>query len=202
MNLIGNSCTASFITRFSNKQFTNPFTWTAIDFNSYYNLITNFNKIDFMNYRLGYLIDKNVRRYHIVIDNLVNVFYVHYRYKASATKLETLENPNSVDVFYNKIDEFIEEKYVTRTKRMMKLNEAPVFIFDCFNTAIIGTPKFRQIQSIADIHSNYKRLILTPNSIKPNTHNNSKIINFRLNDKGKIPDAKLVIKSGVLNKLL
>ena len=38
----------------------------------------------------------------------------------------------NVDVYYNKIEDYIREKYETRLKRMFELKEDPVFVIDWY----------------------------------------------------------------------
>lgn len=127
MNLISNTCTGALVYRdYFKSPYNNPFCWNFIDAENYYNLIINFENINFSNYDL---IRKDTWKFYIKIDNLVTVYYPHYRFSKYYNKVTQIKD----DVFYNKIWEYIVEKYESRAKRMINLNEVPVFIVGSTN---------------------------------------------------------------------
>lgn len=126
-NIIGNSCVSSWITtKFLNQELINPFAWCIIDFNSCFNLVKHWDSINFENYRLKKDDNFNIS---IIIDNLVKVDYVHYRFHKNYNTPTKIEE----DIFYNKIWEFIVDKYIKRLKKMRESNINPVFIFATAN---------------------------------------------------------------------
>ena len=74
-NLIGNSCIASWITtKLLNQAFINPFTWCIMDFESSYNLVKNWNDLNFKNFEL---VKDDNWNFSIIVDNLIKIQYVH-----------------------------------------------------------------------------------------------------------------------------
>lgn len=123
MNIICNSCIGGFIYKNELKtSFKNPFIWNIIDFNSMYYMVKNFNQINFNNYEL---IKDKKWNFSIVIDGKVKIQYVHYKFDSKSNKPIT----KYIDVYYNKIWEFIIEKYESRLKRMKEENSNPLFLF-------------------------------------------------------------------------
>lgn len=122
-----------------------------------YNLILNYNTINFWNWKL----QKDEKwNFSIVIDNMVTVKYVHYHFSPNDATMRT----NGVDVFYQKIWEYIAAKYITRLKRM---TFPPVFVIatsypdDYFSKS--------DIERICSIRTNYK-IIINNNNINLNKH--------------------------------
>lgn len=151
MNIISNSCLGSYISRDCLKSpYNNPFCWSVIDDNSICNLIKNYQKIDFNKYELTK--DKNWNFY-ITIDKQVKVWYVHYRF----SKTDNTIRKDDVDVFYNKIWEYIIDCYEKRIKRM---TETPIFVLGSSWGG--GALTKNSIKSISQIQTNYK-IIMTSN---------------------------------------
>lgn len=122
MNLISNTCLGAFIQRdWLKQQYKNPFCWNVIDFKSMQYLITNFEAINYDNFEIQK--DKNWN-FSIIIDNAVQIQYVHYKFKPECKIITT----HGVDVYWNKIWQYIVEKYEERTKRMLESNNKPLFI--------------------------------------------------------------------------
>lgn len=129
MNLIGNTCVASYITRdFLKQQFSNPFCWNIIDYDSMYYLINHWSEIDFLNFN----IEKDDKwNLSIIIDGNVKVQYIHYHFDRNCSSPKVRGN----DVYYNKIWEFCVDKYKSRVKRMLDTHEEPIFILVWPNAA-------------------------------------------------------------------
>ena len=156
MNLIGNSCLSSFITKEHIKEgYSNPFCWCVIDINSFCYLIENFDKINFWNYEL--VKDENWNFY-IIIDEKIKVKFVHYKFsKQHSTILR-----KGLDVFYNKIWTYIVEKYETRLKRMLEKKEEPIFIIGSSYDKNFGSIDAEDIKRICNLKTHYK-IIMTSN---------------------------------------
>jgi hypothetical protein len=128
MNIISHNCLAGHIyKKYFNKEYENPFIWTVIDFNSMKNLIKNWNIINFNNYEL--IKDKNWN-FSIIIDKLVKVQYVHYKFDPKINKLTKING----NFYYNKIWEFIIYRYEKYKEIMLKNNKKPIFCFCNGNT--------------------------------------------------------------------
>ena len=127
MNIIGNSCIASYITRDClQQQFENPFTWCIMDYTSCYNLVKYYSKINYLNFKLC---SNGLTNFSIIVDGLVTIQYVHYHFDAKCNTPTIINN----DVYYNKIWEYIISKYVSRVNRMLSYQHDPIFIFATAN---------------------------------------------------------------------
>lgn len=168
MNLIGNSCVASFITRDCIKtDFKNPFCWCKMDFESVYNLISKFDQIDFKNVEFT----KKDNYYIAKIDNLVEVQYIHY-----------IEDPEVVGIKYeksnvvsNEILKYVKDKYFSRLSKMV---EEPTFLLAAGYWQEYYLDD-EQIEKLMDLNSKYPIIISMPNSVKNRikSKDNVKILN-------------------------
>lgn len=121
--VICNNCTGGFLYRdYLKKEYDNPFMWTFLDGENFYRLIKNFDKINFLNFRLEF----DGKFYNIIIDELIKVILFHHH--KSNTEFEI----RGIDCYSNDIENYIKEKYVIRVKRMLDSKDKPIFI--------IGTP--------------------------------------------------------------
>ena len=162
MNLIGNSCIASYITRDCLKQpFSNPFTWCIMNFESCFNLVKYYDSINFTHFKLQHDSKWN---FSIIIDDLIEVQYVHYHFEPNSDKVTIKNN----DVFYNKIWIYITNKYISRTKRMLELNEPPTFIFATANYGLSRHTPFtvEQQKQLLSLNSPYKIVLSFKENIK------------------------------------
>ena len=157
MNIISNTCIGSYIQRDCLKQkYSNPFCWNIIKAPEMIKLIKHWDSINFQNYEI--VKDKNWR-FSVIIDGLVKVDFVHYLFSAN----DDVPRKRGVEIFYNKIWEYIAEKYEERTKRMLELKEDPIFIigtsypYDFYSEA--------EIKTICKIQTRYK-IIICNNHIK------------------------------------
>lgn len=125
---IGNDCTGARIYQTKNKEYDNPFMWCLIPPKSFSYLYHNFNTIDFKNIELK----KDGPWYKVIIDGNVTVYYPHYRFDAAFTKPTV--GKSGIDVYYNKIDEYIVEKYMLRQTRM---GGTSIFIINDTKTKLV-----------------------------------------------------------------
>lgn len=117
-NIISHNCVGARICQVKNMEYGNPFMWGVIPPDDFYYLYTHYDSIDYKNIK----IEKERGDYKIVIDEKVNVYYVHYKYDANAT---TPIKKSGIDVYYNKIEDYILEKY---NKRLERMKDKPVFV--------------------------------------------------------------------------
>ena len=126
MLIISNNCISGFLQRDYFKQaYNNPFIWTTIEPNDFINLVLNFDSINFKKFELFKDKDWN---FFLNIDNCFDVRFTHYKFNANTSKL-TIGGPNKNDIFYNKIWEYIVEKYTSRLNRMLTVKEEPTFLW-------------------------------------------------------------------------
>lgn len=161
MNIISNSCVGAFLTRdYFKEKFNNPFVWSFIDTKSFFNLIKNYDKINWLNYEL--IKDKNWN-FSIIIDNQIKVDYPHYQFKPNVKNID-FNTPLQRNVYSNKIWEYIVEKYEIRVKRMIEKNEKPIFILSTvydFNDQHNYDKDY--IKKIDDLDTNYDVLMVSNN---------------------------------------
>lgn len=125
MNIITNNCLGGFIYKdILKEEYQNPFIWTLFDPDEYIDFIDNFDTINFDNYELIKEGNGLSNNFQLLIDCKYHLKFIHYNFEASA------DTPyiKGVDVYYNRIWEYIVEKYITRLKRM-KAQKTTVFIY-------------------------------------------------------------------------
>ena len=148
MNIISNNCfSANLYKDYLHTEYKNPFMWSIIDFDSICNLINNYDKLNFNNYEL--IKDKKMNFY-IVIDNKVKIWWFHYRFNDKINEIKQI----GVDVYSNKIWEYICEKYESRLKRM---TDKPNFVIE-FNNFLINY-NLDTFKKFLEIPINYKTVI-------------------------------------------
>lgn len=116
-----------------NVPYNNPFMWCAMRYDDIAAIIRNWGNINWDNIDLNpanllpveyKLFDVSRRKsYYISVDNKFNICYVHYRQSTTHSK----PCVQGVDVYYNKIWEYVVDKYRDRVSRMQLNNERPVF---------------------------------------------------------------------------
>lgn len=125
MNIITNNCLGGFIYKDILKtEYRNPFIWTLFDPDEYIDFIDKFDEINFNNYEITKVGDKLSNNFIIVIDGKYHIKFIHYNFKADASTPYI----KGVDVYYNRIWEYIIDKYIKRLKRM-KNEKNTIFIF-------------------------------------------------------------------------
>lgn len=134
MILLSNNCFGGFIYKnILEEQYNSPFVWCRIWEDDYFTLIKDFENINFMNFeihktkeneKINDLMECN---FNIIIDNKIKVFYNHYRFSSKDDKIRK----DGIDIYYNKIWEYIVEKYKERTKRMLTDKTKPIILLHC-----------------------------------------------------------------------
>lgn len=173
MLALSNDCCGGRLYQQTNTKFNNPFIWMLADNDSILYTMENFNKINWFDYEFEKSkLYKNT--FIINVENKIKLHYVHYKFDPTAStiiqeKKFDKEEHWTGDVLYCRIWEFINQKYLERTKRMLDLYEEPIFILkeeSWFNKMVNSK---HSLKDIANSKSNYKRLIFTTdNSINRN----------------------------------
>ena len=160
MNIIGNNCLHCRIYQAANLKFNNPFCWGLIYLDEFITLINNFNNLNFYNIELS-LNKKNVKNNYpyvkCLLDNKVNIHFIHYLYNENSYKLDKKE----VDVFYKNIIDWTKNKWIERYNRMG--NERPSF----FISTLYGFQLSNEF--ITDINK-IKKLLLEFNELAKNNN--------------------------------
>lgn len=143
MNIISNNCVAAYIYKeLLKEEYPHPFMWCYIYGKDFLSLIENYSSINFNDFELsneGNVLSNN---FYIKVGN-VKLRYLHYYFDKNY-KIPTLTGYNKTDVRYNKIWEYIVEKYTNRLKRFNQ-NEQPFIIWydphNKFNKELKQLPK-------------------------------------------------------------
>ena len=195
MNIISNSCVGAFLTRdYLKEEFSNPFVWSYIDIESFYNLIKNYDNINWFNYEL---VKDNNWNFSIIIDKQIKVEYPHYKFDKNAIKPRYNTGNEHRDVFSNKIWEYIVEKYEIRTKRMLEKREKPLFLLaTCYDYNIkIFNHKYdiNWINKIDSLPDTYKIILVSKYFI----FNNKKCYTYK-HSKNNIELANEIYKMNII----
>lgn len=119
MVFIASDCIGARMYEKLNLQFNNPFCWSRISYKDFIFLANNLQNIDFNKIDISLINDPAEGKQHnkvglVKIDNKLNILYPHY------IQSSDYENPTKIDtdVYYNKMNEYILEKYTNRLNRM------------------------------------------------------------------------------------
>lgn len=123
MIFIASDCVGARMYEKLNLQFNNPFCWNRLSYKDFIFLADNLQKIDFNKINVNLINDPAKDKSNNVvglvnIDNKINILYPHYIQNSKYDKPTKVDT----DVYYNKMNEYILEKYTTRLNRM-NLNE-------------------------------------------------------------------------------
>lgn len=138
INILSNNCLGGFIYRDVLKvQYQNPFIWTLLDDDQFISLVKNYNSINFNKY----VVQKRSNDWNInndfdtIIDSTYHIQNIHMHFDQHAQKPESLNGAPPTErhlwtdgVKYNKIWEYIGERYIARVQRM-KQTTTPVIAF-------------------------------------------------------------------------
>ena len=181
MNVIANTCIGARLYQLNNFEYTNPFMWSIVDADDMCKLIENYDKINFRNFKIeksDYYnrtdfyrkqFSKELNQPHFIfkirIDDLIDIHFVHYRFN---TKYEN-KTVVDVNVFWNKIWEYVVEKYKNRVEKMLSNNEKPIFVI----TALETDYTLEKQQKILDLNTKHKIILITdyPEKLKNNKTN-------------------------------
>lgn len=110
-----------------------PFCWNIIQQEDFIKLIENIDTINFLNFKVVF--DTLCQEYYVLIDNLVKIYYTHYKYNESAEEPYVGFVEGLGDVIYsNDIIGFISEKYIKRVNRLLEIKETEgveyIFYYD------------------------------------------------------------------------
>ena len=159
MNLISNCCLGAFLYQKYGLEFSNPFMWCMLSITDMITLMTNYEKIDFNNYKIEldtYKLNP-YKTYMLNLDNYLQIHYVHY-IEDKNYKIPTKRND---DVLYCDAVNYLETKYKNRLNRMLNDNEEPVFVMYCEQPYRYLYDKENIIKFIKT-ETKYKKILLTP----------------------------------------
>lgn len=122
MNIISNNCAGAAIYKYVlNSPYKNPFIWCTTNLEE---LIPHFYEINFARIKL-YNESPNLDKvWHIHIDEKIDCRFLHAKFDAS----KTTPYIHDVDVYYNKIWEYLFDNYRKRVHRMLSDHDIPIYI--------------------------------------------------------------------------
>ena len=128
-NIVCNDCVGARIYQAKDCNYRNPFIWCLIPPKDFAVLYENFDSINFKKYRLA----KDGQWYKIIIDEKVTVYYPHYRYDPDSKEPKP-KKPGDLNIYYNKIEDYIIERYEAR---LLRMSGKPVFVIDDNETDLV-----------------------------------------------------------------
>ena len=183
MLVIANNCCGGWLYQRANVPYNNPFIWMVAPYKSILTVMEHFRDIHWGNFQLR---ESRTRlgTFIISVDGQIDLHYVHYKFNplvSHAIVDRQLNKSGGVrDVESNHIWEYVVDKYIERTKRMLRSNEPPVFLLrdETYASDINQLP-------VCMYHSSpYKRIIITANkglnrndSVVTTIHPNATLIN-------------------------
>ena len=118
MVLISNNCLAGFVyQKILKREYNSPTIFTLIEPDEYVSMIENFENINFENWELKNTSKELSNNFEIVIDDKYHLQHHHFYFDKKYDK-PTKIHSQYVDIHYNKIWEYICERYVKHIKRM------------------------------------------------------------------------------------
>ena len=127
-NIITNCCLGAFVTRNILKtQFNNPFVWAWVNATDICYLLEKYETVDFTKFKLQKYTTTPLQDgdcFKICVDGKITIVYSHYQFNSKYSTLYTDNVTNMV--YYNKIWEFVVQKYIQRVSRIP--SDPPVFI--------------------------------------------------------------------------
>lgn len=159
MNVISNNCCGGCLYRKMNIGFNNPFIWMVIPYSSLKYILEHFYEINWKDYEI---LKSKYRKYTfiILVDKKIEIHYIHYIFNSQASN----KIINGTNVEWNKIWEYVVEKYEERVNRMLTINEKPVFLIRDEDFISDDTT----IEDIIRLESPFKRFIITKSKLKRN----------------------------------
>lgn len=156
-NVFCNTCVGGFMMRYQNAGNNNPFVWTIAEFDSIKNLITNFDNIDWLNYKIS--VKKHPQKsfpvYVMTIDDQIDLWFVHviqddrFEKPTKDGKLKT-----DVNIRVKDVKAYLEDCYLRRIERMLEQNIEPTFIITDFNIT------FDQMKELDKIETPYSKMFV------------------------------------------
>lgn len=116
MNIVTTNCLGGHIYRdLLRTKYGNPFVWTNIWNKDFIELIKYWDEINLENYQLLHVANGS-KTLKLLIDSRVNVEYNHYIF----SKIHNIPTKIGIDIYYDKIWEYLIEKYEKRLSSMSK----------------------------------------------------------------------------------
>lgn len=176
MNLIGNNCLSCRIYQAANMKFNNPFCWCIVENDDLLNLIKNFNNIDLNNVVFSLHKSKENENYYVkcLIDNIVNVHFVHYLQNDKFIEPQV----NEIDVYYKDIISWVKEKWYDRVKRIKNKNDITFFASGIYNFGTTSDNVVSLVKKLNELGKNSNIILFCDKQYITNDLKNLKIIEY------------------------
>ena len=171
MNIISNNCLGGFIYRDILKcEYQNPFIWTSIFPDTFNELLTNFERINFQNVKIvrDTIISDN--NYLTILDNKYKIYNSHiFLSKKDVVPRNAYDKVHVdwINVYYNKPEEYILSKFKNRTLRMDSDIRVCMYDANDYGFTIEDIKKIIQTCSI----KKYRALIFTEKKFEESLEN-------------------------------
>lgn len=139
-------------------EYVNPFCWNVIDLKSYYYLIRDWDKINFLNYEL--VKDENWN-FSVIIDGKIKVQYIHYLFDSKAEKLVSRSKSEHDVLVWNRMWEYVASKYEERVRRMLDKKEKPTFIIADLHDNDLRKYDKEWLTKIDEMNSNFEIILFS-----------------------------------------
>ena len=176
--IICNDCCGAWIYKYVLKEtYSTPFIWSRIHYDEFFELIKNFDKILFNEFILE-KDDDELKTFNINVSN-IHLHYIHYIFDSNCNELQKKNG----EVRYNKIWEYVVDKYTERLDKMLTNTEKPIFIFHCDKNYIKLFGRYDYIFKIIEyVKINNINLLLLSDMEFSNLPTNIKYIHFNEKD--------------------
>lgn len=122
VNIISNNCAGAAIYKYVlQSSYQNPFIWCTTNVDQ---LMLHFHNIQFDKFSLFNESKQLDKVWHIQIDNLIDCRFLHAKFDPA----QQTPYIHDVDVYYNKIWEYLVNNYVKRVQRMLRINTEPIYV--------------------------------------------------------------------------
>jgi len=174
MNIIANNCCGGWLYTHNKMEYTNPFMWSITQYDSLIYLLGHFYDINWTNIKIS---ESALRKhtYKITVDGMVNIHYMHCVFNKDKTQPTKIFRKNiGNDIDYCLIWEYVYDKYIARTKRMIKNGEPPIFLLRPNNGNCNWTDE--QINTLLTLPTPFKRILISQNQAISSDNSNNLIL--------------------------
>ena len=170
-NFVANSCIGAWYYELIQQKYNNPFVWTAIEWEYFFNLYSNIDELDYGNIKIEH---DDTWLFQLIIDDCVRVNYNHHIFDPTAITMTKQDH----DLHYCKIWEVIVDNYVKRIKRMLVNKYTNIFMLE-YNDKY--KPNDSLLLKFVNFQSPYKLIVFLPYHIHPEfpIHYTDKILIIR-----------------------
>lgn len=172
---ISNNCCGANFYQKKHIAYNNPFVWLIVPYDSMARLMRNFYSINWANITL---VPSQIREntFILVVDNQIELHYMHHFFDPNCSEPKFFRDPYGSHLGYDKVWEYIVDKYMSRVKTMCSICSVPKFII---HDQEWGHNTF-SINDLVGVDTPFKRVFITEEKITNNYNTNlTKIISAK-----------------------